>query len=98
MLNTSVTDTVHNAKQQLTAMIASTTQDNDGIRGAQVDPMLGWEVIEREQLIEVVGELLGGLGELRPVGGPELRGGVEGMVFVLGVPDLGERLLRSGMG
>jgi hypothetical protein len=29
MLNTSVTDTIHNAKQQLTAMIVSTTQDNN---------------------------------------------------------------------
>src|SRR3954464_7123826 len=33
----------------------------DRVRGAQVDPVLGGVVVEREQLVEVVGDLRDGL-------------------------------------
>ena len=36
------------------------------IRGAQVHPVLAREVVEREQLVSIVGDLRGGLGELAP--------------------------------
>jgi hypothetical protein len=98
MLNGCVTDTVHHANQQLAGMIIPSTQDNDGVRGAQVDPVLGGEVVDREQLLDVIGDLGDGLGELGPVGGLEGLHGGAGVVLVLGVPDLGQRLLRPGMG
>jgi hypothetical protein len=60
-------------------------------------PVLGGEVVEGQQLVEVVGDLRGGFGELRPVGGLERCRGVEGVGPVLGVPDLGQRLLRPRM-
>jgi hypothetical protein len=62
-----------------------------------VDPVLGGVVVKREQLLEIVGDLRGGLGELRPVGGLERPRGVEGVAAVLGVPDLGQGLLRPRM-
>jgi hypothetical protein len=60
-------------------------------------PVLGGVVVERQQLVEVVGELRDRLGKLRPVGGIERLRGVQGVAAVLGVPDLGQGLLRSGM-
>jgi hypothetical protein len=62
-----------------------------------VDPVFGGEVVERQQLGQVVGDLRGGLGELRPVGGVERLHGVECVLLVFGVPDLGQCLLRPGM-
>jgi len=53
-----------------------------------MDPVLGWEVVEREQLLEVVGDLRRGLGELRPVSVLERLGRFAGVVLVLGGPDL----------
>jgi hypothetical protein len=51
--------------------------------------MLGWEVVEREQHIEIVGDLGGGVRPLRPVlAGERLRGFPCGL-FVFGVVDLG---------
>ncbi|MCP2203905.1 hypothetical protein LX90_007633 [Lentzea flava] len=37
----------------------------DQVRGAQVDPILGGVVVERNQFLEIAGELRGGLGEFR---------------------------------
>jgi hypothetical protein len=37
------------------------------IRRAQVNPVLGREVVERRQFVNVVGDLPGGLGPLRAV-------------------------------
>jgi hypothetical protein len=62
-----------------------------------VDPVLGGIVVERQQLVEVVGDLRGGLGELGAVGGLERCDGGEGVLLIFGVPDLGEGLLRSRM-
>jgi hypothetical protein len=62
-----------------------------------MDPVLGREVVEREQLAEIVGDLRDRLRELHPVAGLEGLHGVEGVAAVLGVPDLGQRLLRPGM-
>jgi len=56
--------------------------------------VLGWEVVEREQLLQVVDDLGRGLGELRPVSVLERLGRFAGVVLVLGGPDLGEGLLR----
>lgn len=39
----------------------------DRIRGPRVDPVLGWEVEECQQLVLIVSDLLDGLGELRVV-------------------------------
>ena len=60
--------------------------------------MLGWVVIERQQLGHVAGDLRGCFGELRPVGGVEGVDGGEGVPFVLGVPDLGQGLPRARVG
>src|SRR5712675_503701 len=61
-------------------------------------PMLGGVVVEGQQLVEVIGDLGCGLGELRTVGGAERLHGGEGMLPVLGIPDLGEDLLRDRVG
>jgi len=45
--------------------------------------VLGWEVVEREQLLQVVGDLGRGLGELRPVSVLERLGRFAGVVLVL---------------
>src|SRR2546430_4621779 len=42
-----------------------------GVAGPQMHPVLRWVVVEREQLVQVIGDLRGGLGELRPIGGVE---------------------------
>ena len=42
----------------------------DRVRGAQVDPVLGGEVVERQQHVEVVGDLRDGLGPLGAVARP----------------------------
>ena len=62
-----------------------------------MDPVLGWEVVERQQHLEIVGDLRDRLAELRAVGGLERGHGVESVLLVLGVPDLGQRLLRPRM-
>jgi hypothetical protein len=67
----------------------------DRVRGPQVDPVLGREVVERQQIIDVIGDLRDGLGSLGAVqGGEGLRRGL-GVLPVFGVPDLGEGLLGS---
>src|SRR4051812_22360915 len=66
----------------------------NGVRGPQVDPVLGGEVVERQQLVDVVGDLPDGFAELRPVRRRERGHRVQGVPAVLGVPDLGQRLLR----
>jgi hypothetical protein len=55
-------------------------------------------VVEREQLVEIVGDLRDGLAELSTVGQLERRDGAAGVVAVFGVPDLGQGLLRAGVG
>jgi hypothetical protein len=57
--------------------------------------VLGRVVVERQQLLLILGDLGGGLGELRPVGGGEGLDCLAGAVLVLGVPDLGQGLLRA---
>ena len=67
----------------------------DRVGRAQVDPVLGGIVVERQQKLQIVSDL-GGLGELRAVGGGEhLRRG-RGVGLALGVADLRQRLLRAG--
>ena len=62
-----------------------------------MDPVLGWVVVEGEQLVQVTGDLRGCLGELRAEQrGERIRRGAC-FLLVLGVPDLGQRLLRGGM-
>jgi hypothetical protein len=78
-------------------MIISRTQDNPGVGGAQVDPVLGREVVEGEQLLDIIGDLGDRLAELGLVGGLEPGHGVEGVAAILGVPDLREGFLRAGM-
>ena len=60
--------------------------------------MLGRVVVEREQYVEVVGDLRGGLGPLGAVLGHERGGRGFGVFLVFGVPDLGEGLLRARVG
>jgi hypothetical protein len=62
---------------------------------AQVNPVLGGVVVKGQQLVFVVGDLGDRLGELGAVGGGERRHRRPGVVFVLGVPDLGQGLLRA---
>jgi len=66
-----------------------------------VDPVLGGVVIERQEHVEVVGDLRDRLGPLRGVVGLERRGRLLRVLTVLGVPDLRKRGLRarlSGLG
>jgi hypothetical protein len=70
----------------------------DRVGGAQVDPVLGGVVAERQQHVEVVGDRGGRLGPLGAVVGGEHVGRGLGVILVLGVPDLGERLLRARLG
>jgi hypothetical protein len=67
----------------------------DRVCGAQMHPVLGRVVREREQLVEVVGDLRDGFGVLGAVRGLELLDHLQGVGLVLGVPDLGEVLLRT---
>src|SRR5665647_3933701 len=62
----------------------------DRVRGPQVDPVLGGVVVEREQLLDVIGDLRHGLGELGPVERGEGLHSGPGVVGVLGAPDLGQ--------
>lgn len=59
----------------------------DGVGRSRVHPVLGRVVAEREPLVQVVGDLRCGLGELAAVASPERCCGV---AAVLGVPDLRE--------
>ena len=59
-----------------------------------MNPVLGREVVERQQLLDVVADLGDRLGKLRTIGRLELLDRVAGVGLVLGVPDLCERLLR----
>jgi hypothetical protein len=63
-----------------------------------VDPVLGRVVVEREQLLLVVDDLSDGFAELGAVGELERGDGAAGVVAVLGVPDLGQGLLRGRVG
>jgi hypothetical protein len=68
--------------------------DNDRICSSQMDPVLGRKVVERQQLLDVVGDLGDRLRKLHTIGRLELLDRVAGVGLVLGVPDLCERLLR----
>jgi hypothetical protein len=50
--------------------------------------VLGWEVVERQEFVEVVDDFGDGLGELRAVGELERGNRAAGVVAVLGVPDV----------
>jgi len=70
----------------------------DRVGGAQMDPMLGWVVVERQQFVEIIGDLGDRLGPLGAVvGGECVRGGCGGLA-VLGVSDLRDRGLRTRLG
>jgi hypothetical protein len=63
-----------------------------------MDPVLDGVVVEREQHIDIVGDLRDRLGELRPIGGSKRGHRLHGVLAILGVPDLGQGLLRPRMG
>jgi hypothetical protein len=54
------------------------------VGGPQVHPVLARVIVEREQLVKVVGDLRDGLGELAPVSGLERLHRGQGVPFVLG--------------
>jgi hypothetical protein len=58
-------------------------------------PVLGGEVVEREQLVHVVGDLRDGLAELGAVGQLERSDPAAGVLAVLSVPDLGQGTLGT---
>lgn len=60
-----------------------------------MDPVLGREAVDRQQHLDIVGDLRDGLGELRPVSGLERPHGVEGVSAALGVPDLGQGRVQA---
>jgi hypothetical protein len=62
-----------------------------------MDPVLGWVVVERQQRVEVLGDLRDGLGPLRAVVDRERLGGDLGVLAVGRVVDLGERSLGAGV-
>ena len=57
--------------------------------------MLGREVVEHQQMLDVVGDLDDRLRKLRAISRLERLDHVQRVAFVLGVPDLGERFLRA---
>jgi hypothetical protein len=59
-----------------------------------MNPVLGREVVERQQLLDVVADLGDRLRKLRAIGRLERLDRVAGVGLVLGVPDLRERRLR----
>jgi hypothetical protein len=62
-----------------------------------VDPVLGGEVVERQQHVAVAGDLRDRLEPLRAVAGGERLDGLDRVVLVLGVVDLRERSPRARM-
>jgi len=54
----------------------------DRVGRPEVGSVLGGVVVERQQLVQVVGDLGDGLAELGSVGGLELLDGVEGVLLV----------------
>jgi hypothetical protein len=56
-----------------------------------VNPVLGREVVERQQFVDVVGVLLDGLGPLRTVGLLECGDGLDRVLAVLGTVDVLQR-------
>jgi hypothetical protein len=63
-----------------------------------VNPVLRGEVVERQQFVDVVGDLPGRLGSFRTVGLLERGDGLEGVLAVLGVVDVLEYLAGAGLG
>jgi len=59
--------------------------------------MLGREVIEREQHVQVIGDFLDCLGKFGPSQRVEAFGGGVGVAAVLGVVDLGQGRLGARM-
>jgi hypothetical protein len=62
--------------------------DSIGFVVRKMDPVLGGEVVERQQLVGVVGDLLDGLGALRAAGRREVPHRRLRVAAVLGVADL----------
>jgi hypothetical protein len=71
--------------------------DSMGVRCAQMDPVLGRTVVERQQHVLVVDDLRHGLRELRAILRGERLDGGAGVLFVLGVVDVRDRRLRCGL-
>jgi len=61
-------------------------------------PVLGGVVVEREQLVQVVGDLGDGLGPFGAVVGFERLGSCAGVVVIGGVVDFCECLVRTWTG
>lgn len=70
----------------------------DRVGGPQVDPVLGGEVEERQQLVLVICDPLDDLGVLSPVSPLEVTDGPGRVLLVLGVVDLLDRTLGRGLG
>jgi len=75
-----------------------TAGDNDRVRRLQVHPVLGREVVERQQLLLVAGDLGDGFRVLGLVSSVEVPDGLLGVRAVFGVADLGEGLAGRGLG
>jgi len=60
-----------------------------------MNPVLGGVVVEREPLVQIVGDFGDRLGKFPAIGGLEPLYRVDGVRFILGVPDLSERFLRA---
>ena len=69
----------------------------DRICGAQMYPVLGGEVVERQEFVEIVGDFGDRFAELGAVGQFECRDSAAGMLAVLSVADLGESSLGARM-
>jgi hypothetical protein len=67
------------------------------IRRAQMDPVLGEKIVERQQLVDVIGDLPGRLGPLRAVGLLECGRRHERVLTVLSVADLLQGLAGTGL-
>lgn len=62
-----------------------------------MDPVLDGVVVERQQLVHVVGDFGDGFGEFGPIDGLKRLDCVQGVSAFLGVPYLGQGLLRTWM-
>ena len=70
----------------------------NGVRCADALPVLGWEIVESEQLVAILDQAFGGFGVFRPEGFDEQIEGFVGVLAGLGLPNVMQHFLGLGLG
>jgi hypothetical protein len=81
----------------VTRVRSRTGEKVDRVAGLEVQPMLSWEVVEREQLLGVVSDLGHRLGPLDAIVASKRLDRPLGVVTVGRIADLGQRPARPGL-